>query len=809
MVNIKDFIVNVMAACSSLVISKSLSIMKDLIKTIIRNLVRRPTTNLINLMGLAISIALVIIISVYCYSELTTDSFHKNGDRVYLYGLSEDRIYTPGILKENIDMKIPEVESTIRIAGTWEAPIFQVENNEPISSDLIFADEDFFKLFNYTFIEGSPKTALKEPMTIVITKRLSDKLFGKEEAVGKVIKLNNSKSLTVNGVIEEPKANTCLSFSAVTSITTRKIVLYEPDEYTKWGERNFQTFILLKKGTDPDEIGSKILSLFPENDQESLKDTGLTPLRSIYFSDFTLFGNNYLISGDKKKVLILVLVSVLVLVIALINFVNISSSQLHEKIRQTGIRKIVGATRSRIILNALAESFIFFLAAFLIAVVFANIATPYVHTYAGISYNLGLTSSPGFIIVSVLIISILAVVFSIIPAFRISSSRPVDNLKKTLETNKTDFSFNNAFVTVQFIIAIVLITFTFLVHKQIRFGINNLGFNQKNIIGIRMTEQLIQKKEVLRNMLLKIPESSEVTFTQYYPGNIINNWTTQLETNGGTKKSVFYTFSADAAALALMELKLVSGRFYSEDLPSDFRKVVVNETFLREQNVVDPIGSKIKMGGRTFEIIGVVRDFHFQPVNQPISSLVIRNDSNASVCLAGIDNINLELRDNILNKFKDVVSDLSPSSPVDVGFFDLAFKNLYQSDLRIRWIFSVISICSITICCLGILAISLFACQRRVKEIGIRKVNGAKTSEIIMMLCKDFVKWVFLAFIFSIPVAWFLMHKWLQNFAYKTELSWWIFALGGVLAIGIALFTVSWQSWRAATRNPVESLRYE
>ncbi len=776
---------------------------------IIRNFIRKPAINLINLLGLVISMTVVIIISIYCYSELTTDNFHKNGDRVYLYCLSRDGIYTPGILRDIIDQKIPELESTVRISGTWEAPVFQVENKEPITSDLIYADEDFFKLFTYRFIEGSMETALKEPLTMVITKRLSDKLFGKDKAMGKTIRVNNNKSLTVNGVIEEPKANSCFSFSAITSIATRKIVQYEPEEYIEWGERNFQTFLLLKKGMDPDKTRSKIQSLFPENDQESLKDNRLIAVKKIYFSNFTLFGSNYLVSGDRKKVWILVFVSVLVLVIALINFVNISSSQMHEKIRQTGIRKIAGATRSQIIFNVLSESFVFFLAAFLIAVAFANIGAPYAQAYAGISYDLRLTYSPGFFIVSLFIISNLSVLFSIIPALRISSSRAVDNLKKTLEANKTNFSFNNAFVTLQFIIAIVLITFTFLVHKQIRFGINNPGFNQKNIIGIKMTGQLLQKKEVLRSMLLKFPVTSRVTFTQYFPGDIINYWTTQLETNGETKESVFYTFSADATALALMDLNLVSGRFYSEDLPSDFRKVLVNETFLREQKVVNPIGGKITMGGRTWEIAGVVKDFHFQPVTQPIASLVIRNDFNASVCLVGIVNSDNELPHNIMNKIKDTVSYLSPSYPVEIGFFDAAFKNLYQSDLRMRWIFSVISICSITICCLGILAISLFACQRRVKEIGIRKVNGAKTSEILTMLSKDFIKWVFFAFIFSAPVAWFLMHKWLQNFAYKTKLSWWIFALAGLLAIVIALFTMSWQSWRAATRNPIESLRYE
>ena len=784
--------------------------MKVLIKTIIRNLISRPATNLINLLGLSISMTLVIIISIYCYSELSTDAFHKNSEQVYLYGLSDNQIRTPGVLKDIIEMQIPSVGSAVRVGETiGQDPVLQAGDNEPIKSNLIFADEDFFRLFSYKFIAGNPEAALKEPMGIVITNTLANKLFGREEAFGKSIKLNNRATLTVSAVIEEPQANSCLSFSAIASIATRKIVQYESEEYTEWKCRNFLTFLLLKNNVNPAETGKKILALFPDDYQNDFKNTGLTPLRKIYFSNAKNYGINFLISGDKKKVWILVLVSVLVLVIALINFINIFSSQLHEKIRQTGIRKIVGATRSHIIPDVLAESFLFFLAAFLIAVLVASIVTPYVHTYAGINYNPELIYSPGFFIVSLLIISVISVLSSIIPALRISSSRAVDNLKKTLETNKTDFSFNNAFVISQFIIAIVLISFTFLVHKQIRFGINILGFNQKDIIGIRMTEQLSQKKEALKDLLLKLPETSEVTFTQYYPGKSPGRWTTRLEANGEIKESIFYTFSAQSGALALMDLKLVSGRFYSEDLTSDFMKVLVNETFLREQKVINPVGGKISMGGRTYEIIGVVKDFHFQPVTRPIASLVIRNDSNPSVCLVSIVNSNHGLQHYTLNKIKDVISELSPSFPVDVSFFDLAFKNLYQSDLRLRWIFTLISLCSITICCLGVLATSLFVCQRRIREIGIRKVNGAKTFEIMTMLNKAFVKWVFLAFIFSIPVAWILMHKWLQNFAYKTELSWWIFALSGLLALGIALLTVSSQTWHAATRNPVESLRYE
>ena len=267
--------------------------MNYLFKSIIRNFTRRPLSNLINLLGLTISLTLVIILSAYCYCELTTDKYHKNGNRVYLYSPSEDRISTPGILKDNIDLKVPGVESTIRIAGTWEAPVFQAENREPVTSDMLFADEDFFKFFTFNVVEGDLESALKEPLTIVITKTLSDKLFGKDHALGKTIKLNNNNDLMVSAVIEEPKANSCLSFSAVTSITTQKIIQGEEGEYTEWGWCDFQTFLLLNKDINPLETEKTILKIIPEEFREEYKSAKLVPLKKIYFSKFSLFGNNY------------------------------------------------------------------------------------------------------------------------------------------------------------------------------------------------------------------------------------------------------------------------------------------------------------------------------------------------------------------------------------------------------------------------------------------------------------------------------------------------------------------------------------
>ena len=783
--------------------------MKYLFKTIIRNFRRKPITNFINLLGLAISFTLVIILSVYCYSEITTDQFHRNVDRIYLFGTQEGDIYSPGILKENIDSKIPAVESTLRIGGTWDAPVFQTMNREPITSDLIFADDNFFKLFTYKCLEGDLESALKEPLSVVISKSLSLKLFGKEEPLGKTIKLNNDKNLTVSAVIEEPKANSCLVFSAIASIATRKIVQENGGEYTDWGWSDFQTFVMLKKGVNPDAAQKIIHSLFPQENQDHIRDTKLIPLKKIYFSKASLLGDKYLITGDRKRVMILVLVAILVLVIALVNFLNISSSQWQEKIRQTGVLKVIGARQSAIFINILAESFIFFFASLLISIYLVSSFSQFILNYTGIHYSQKITSSAGFIAISLGVILILSVIFSIIPALRIASSRAVDNLKNRVKTGAGRQSFRGFLVMMQFIIAIALIAFTVLVQKQVRFGNTSLGFNHDNILSIKLTDQLSQKKDVLKNMLAGKPGIRKFCFSQYFPGKFISEWQNELIQNGDKKVITFNTFSADANFFEMLDLQLIMGRLYTDNLSTDKKKIVVNETFLHDNNILNPLGATITTGGNNSEIIGVVKDFHFKSVDQPITPLAIRNDASASYCLATIQAGDFTSLSDLVNNIKKTASELSPSFPVEISFLDQAVQNMYQSEIRFRRAFSLLAFFAIVLCSLGILAMSLFACQKRVKEIGIRKVNGARISEILIMLNSDFVKWVGIAFVVACPVAFYAGHAWLKGFAYKTDLSWWIFVLGGLMALGIALLTVSWQSWRAATRNPVEALRYE
>ena len=787
--------------------------MHNIFKSTYRNFVRKPVTNLINLIGLAISLSLVIFLSVFSYSELTTDNYHKNGDRVYLFSKVNDMVYTPAVLKDQIDLSVPDVEAAVRMATMWQAPAFQAGDRDPITSDMVFADTDFFKLFTYRAIEGNIETALNEPMTVVLTKHFAEQLFGTESALGKPLKLNNDKFLTVSAVIEEPQANTILSFSSLANMETRKIVNPNGDEFKEWGWNNFQTFILLKKECDPVKTAKAISSLFPENQPKDQPGGKLIPLEKLYFTPIKIYGNTYLISGDKRKVMILVLVAALVLIIALVNFINISSSQWLEKIRQTGVLKVIGAGKTTILRNTLSEAFILFLMSLFLAILFVLLFFPFISQYTGIHFNPFLLYKPSFLIVAVVGTFVLSLVFSIIPALRISSSKATDNLKKTIETGHSNAVVRGILVTTQFVIAIVLIAFTVLVQKQVDFGSGNLGFNQENMVGIKLTPQLNSKKEVLKKLLQENSIVNQISFSQYFPGNDMSHWTTNQGSEREKKQFDFDTFNADAAFMEMTGLQLTQGRFFSDDLTTDNNKMVVNETFVRDHKLENPIGIKLVMGmaadAGLSEIIGVVKDFHYKSFDQPIGSLLIQNKPDASYCLISLKTADFQTLHNTIEKIKTTASSISPAFPVEISFFDQAVENLYQSEMQFRRTFSLFAGCAIVICCLGILAMSMFACQRRIKEIGIRKVNGARVSEVLAMLNRDFVKWVAIAFVIATPIGWYAMSRWLENFAYKTELSWWIFALAGLLALGIALLTVSWQSWKAATRNPVEALRYE
>ena len=358
------------------------------------------------------------------------------------------------------------------------------------------------------------------------------------------------------------------------------------------------------------------------------------------------------------------------------------------------------------------------------------------------------------------------------------------------------------------VISIVLISFTILVYKQIEFGSNNMTFDQNNTIAIRLTDEI--KNDVLENELNSIASVKNMSFTEFYPGAEISNWSGVILAIEGKEQEVgFNTFFADGNIFDILETELVNGKYYSNDYSSDKNKAVINEEFVRYYNLNNPVGGTLIMGGTKYDIVGVVKDFNYKSVETPIAPLVIPYGNYMPYCLVQIDGNDFQIIHKTVENIKELTAKMSPDFPVEVSFLDNAVNKMYESEVRFRRIFSLFAISAIIICAMGILAMSVFAAQQRTKEIGVRKVNGATITEILLLLNNSFIKSVLTAFIIATPIAYLVMQKWLENFAYKTSLSWWIFALSGVLALGIALLTVSWQSWKTATRNPVEALRYE
>jgi putative ABC transport system permease protein len=761
------------------------------------------------MVGLSVSFALVLILSAYSYSEFSTDNFHQNHKRIYMVVKANDFIYTPALLKNTLD-NIPGVEKSIRIRDLWNPPVYAAKEEDPVESDLIFTDKQFFDFFDYLTLEGNLNTALNEPMSVCISESLAIRLFGSSPALGKTIKLNNTYLLTVSAVFKEQESNTILSFNSICNLETMERIQPSPNDFTQWNYNNYQTFALLKPGSQTAEILNSVIKSVPEEAKKEFFGSHLLALDKIYFSKLGSMGSSFIKTGNKARVWYLIVVAFLVLTVALINFINITTTRWNEKIKQTGIMKIIGAGRPLLTRNMMFETFFVFSVSLIIAYVLAIFVFPLLLQNTTIHFNPLLLVNGGFFLTAIGGVTALSLLSGTIPSVRIASSSALINLKKKVSVQNVGTTGKGIMVTLQFTVTIVLIIFTILVQKQVDFGSSSLGFNQENIVGIEITDQLQGKKDVLKEMLANQANVESITFTQYYPGKMLSGWGLGLTLNGEKKTVQFNTFSADAGFFNIMGLKLLNGRFYNDTIAADKHKVVVNEQFLRESGISNPLGGMMPRGENIkYEIVGVVKDFHFRPVNEPITPLVIRNDNYASVVLVKLRTATFGELHNTFGKIKGMAAELSPDFPSNVTFFDQAIQNMYLAEVKFRNVFTLFSVCAIVISCLGILAMSLFATQRRIKEIGIRKVNGARISEVLILLNRDFVKWVLIAFVIATPIAYYSMNKWLESFAYKTELSWWIFALAGMLALGIALLTVSWQSWKAATRNPVEALRYE
>ncbi|MBN2745164.1 MAG: ABC transporter permease [Bacteroidales bacterium] len=769
-----------------------------IVKEFFRKLYRKPLNPLINIVGLSLSLATVIFLAAYSYSELTVDKFHKNGENIFLLTQSVEGAgmvdILPYVLKEEL-AGIPDVVSSIRVREQSKTS-YQVGTNSPAISDRRFVDDTFFDFFSYKAVYGDLRTALKNPMSLVLSSDEALKLFGNRNPVGEIVKMDDEHLLTVTAVVEKPKQKSSFYFKSI--IPLASFYVLNPDEkleLTKWGSSYYQILIELRPESNISTIEKAVAALYPNNLNKS-EIVKCIPLANIY--------SDYIAPGSKINIIVLLSVAFLVLLIATINYLTLSFTQFTNKLKQTAIKSIIGANRWYLLRYYLLESFVIYILSLAVAYILLMVFTNPIKQYTDIDFNSDIFYSP-LVILSVISICVaLSLISTVIPAIKLNLKSILENVKSN--KSKQLSSSQGLLMVVQFSASIALIAFTFLINSQIKFGTSQVSFPKNQIVTIKLNPDLKKQIAVLKNELKQVANIEEFALSNYDEMTAVSDLNYFNITVNGQKRKVFCNnIDADGEFINIMKLKCVKGKLFKTDVGSDKGAIVVNEEFIRYNNLTEPIGLKI-FG---HEIIGVVEDFHFQDVNKPISPLLIwnqKNDINAYVKTNSTDFNSLQ---KVYKQTKIICANLSPNFPVEIDFFDNAVRKMYSKEIQFRNTFSLFSMIAIFICSIGILALSIYTSQSRIKEIGIRKVNGAKISEILELLNKDFVKWVVIAFVIATPIAWYAMNKWLESFAYKTTLRWWIFALAGLLALGIALLTVSFQSWKAATRNPVEALRYE
>lgn len=798
--------------------------MNNFFKTALRNITRKPVYSVITFTGFTISITASLLIYFWVYNELSFEKFHPDYQQIYrvltLSKQGNEIVKSPYCYRpvaKTMKMDYPQIEYATYISYQSEdSPIHLESGGEKFEERGCWTDDDFFKIFKgFRFVEGSPETAFEKPDNIVLTEKTAKKLFGDQPALGKLIVSDKyfKEVLTVGAVINIPEQSH-IDFGFILSEKYNRFSAYS----NSWGDKGFiRVYIKLRKDA---LVNDEFLSAISNHISRYSKITDklmFLPLADIHLkSDYQ---NDYYDKhpGSLMYVLIFSGLTVLIVLMASINFSALSVARSSERSVEIGIRKVCGGSRFSIFRQFLTESVFQTFAATVIAVFVVWFILPWFNTIS--SQKLIFSISPGLILNLFILTFLAGIIAGIYPSFFLSSFNPI-GIFRGGSISGSRSNFIRVLVTIQFTFAIFFIISTSIFIKQLNFiHKKDLGMETKNIVVIP-TGLWYDSKE-FKQELLKNPRVLSVSASVYAPVNIFWKYSIALNHQGQIDSLETSIFWADEDFAKTYKLEVIKGQFlqmnYSgywkewekQGMSKDGKEytismpMVINQRAEKLLGFVDPIGQRI---GNNI-IVGVVKDFHFRPLHYPIEPLIITNNPET------IQTMNVSIAngntDETLNYIRDTYMKNRENREFSYRFFDDLLNEKYQSETRLKNISVGFALLALVISVLGILGMAIFSIDRRTKEIGIRRVAGAKSSEIMILFNKDFIIWVVVAFLIASPIAWYLMNKWLQNFVYKTEFSWWIFLVSGIIAFVIALITVNLQSWRAATRNPVEALRYE
>ena len=808
-----------------------------------RNLWKSKLFSAINIVGLSVGMTCCMLLLLYINSELSFDKHQKHINNLYLVrsqnsqsnGDKMDNPRAPALYAQAFKAEFPEVVQTTRvwcnfletktllkIAGTGS------EIKSLYETKGIHVDSTFFDMFTYRFIEGDALTALKDPRAIVLSEEVAKKLFGDQPALHKTIQVGgtdgNGESFSVTGVYRDESARSHIDARYFLPMNSGWVGDYLRNSRLDFSNNNmFYTYIRLNPNSSAADLNRKLPAFVEKYAGKELKVAGydkemnLLPVKDIHL--FSKIDKIITPTTSATYLYVLGSIALFTLLIACINFMNLATAGSAKRGMEVGIRKVMGAGKKGLVGQFLGESMVLTLLSLVIAIVLVIVFLPIFNQLSGKTLLISNLFNPKMAFSFLIMALITGLLAGSYPAFYLSLFNPSEAIKGKFSNSVSATSLRKGLVVFQFVVAIGLVVATLTIRHQITYMKNQpLGFtkDQQIVIPLR-SDQARKGYATLRNEMLQNNHIGGASGTYYYPG-ILNPSDMSLyrPDQSINEMSVVKTNRVAPDFMKMMGFELVAGRMFSQEFSGDSHsRIIVNEATLRKFSIPydKAIGQKLNFNSRnpasaSVEIIGVVKDFHFADLHQLIEpyAFFLNNDSDFNYVIAHTTTSDVS---EVLPFLEKVWKSVIPDEPFAYSFLDEDFESNYAADANTYRIVNSFTIITILISCLGLFGLVTFSTQQRTKEIGVRKVNGAKVSEVMVLLSKDFLKWISVAFVIATPVTWYIMNKWLESFAYRTTLSWWIFALSGILALGIALLTVSWQSWRAATRNPVEALRYE
>jgi putative ABC transport system permease protein len=803
--------------------------LQNYLKIAYRNLLRHKGYTFLNIAGLAVGLACCLLIAAYVRDELSFDRYHEHANRIYrvlhasrsadspesLSPLTpeEYQVWGNAPVGAALLADFPEVEKVVQFSGPLNVLVqhgekrFQEEN-------LFFMDSTVFDVFSWKLLSGNPPKALVAPFSIVLTRSTAQKYFGDRNPIGQILTLENIRQYTVTGVMEDVPPNSHFTFDGLLSMSSLRA--RRPNIFEEWGYVDFYTYFLLAEGADISSLQAKVPEFLKRHNPNKGYTLSFEPMTDAYLHSQAARQPG--VTGSLANIYIFSLVAGFILLIACINFMNLSTARSLERAKEVGVRKVIGAHRSGLVYQFLAESILLTFLAAVLALLLAELALPALQELSGKVLASGVLLSWEVVLIFLGAAVVIGVLAGSYPAWVLSRFRPVQVLKGVFRSSSGGIALRKALVVFQFSLSMALIAGTVVVYSQLEhLRSKNLGFRQDQMVVINFGgERTIQQNiETVKSTLLNHPAVLSAAASRAVPGDFIPNADTEVQSpRGEMQRQSPFLYEIDFDFIPHFGMEMAAGRAYSRDFPADTaQSLVINEAAARLYGFANPeeaVGQKFDQWGRQGAIIGVVKDFNFKSLHHRVEPLALRL---ATLSEGNLNRLTLRVHSDelpaTLAELEQIWRQLAPQRPFLYSFLDESFNRQYQADLRFGQVFSVFAGLAILIACLGLFGLATYTAEQRTKEIGIRKVLGASVLSIVALLSKDFTKLVLLSILIATPASWYAMDRWLEGYPYRVEIGLGIFVLAGLVAIVIALATVSWQSVKAALANPVKSLRSE